>query len=141
MKLKMLVIEDDKGIVDAISMTLNSYWPEAEMISAHCGEAGIRLAESEAPDVVIIDLGLPDISGHEVLRQIRSVSSVPIIVLTVRSGEGDVIKAMEAEANDYVVKPFRPKELLARIEAHVTRWMAGEVKSVWRKAENDQNRK
>ncbi len=136
MKLKMLVIEDDKGIVDAISMTLSSYWPEAEMVSADCGEAGVRLAESEAPDVVILDLGLPDMSGHEVLSRIRTISSIPIIVLTVRSEEEDVVKAMEAEANDYIVKPFRPKELLARIEAHVTHWMAGEVKAAWKETEN-----
>ncbi len=136
MKLKMLLIEDDEEIIDAVSMTLNSYWPEAELVSAYSGEAGIRLAESESPDVVILDLGLPDISGYDVLCQIRSVSSVPIIVLTVRSEEDDVVKAMEAEANDYVVKPFRPKELLARIEAHVTRWMTGEVKSAWRETEN-----
>ena len=68
-------------------------------------------------------------SGFEVLKQIRLFSSIPIIVLTVRSQEDDIVRALEGEANDYVVKPFKQRELLARVQSHVSQWMANEVKA------------
>ncbi len=79
------------------------------------------MVESEEPDVVILDLGLPDINGFEVLREIRLFSHVPIIILTVRSEEADIIKGLERGADDYVTKPFRQLELLARVKALIRR--------------------
>jgi len=118
--MKVLVIEDDQAIVEAISLVFQLSWPEVKLVSTHLGERGIELVESENPDVVILDLGLPDISGFEVLKQIRLFSTVPILILTVRSDEADIVKGLEWGADDYVVKPFRQLELLSRIKV-VTR--------------------
>jgi two-component system KDP operon response regulator KdpE len=79
------------------------------------------MAESENPDVVILDLGLPDISGFEVLKQIRLFSDVPVLILTVRGDETDVVKGLEWGADDYVVKPFHQLELLSRVKALLRR--------------------
>jgi len=128
MKVKVLIIEDEWEIIESISLAFQFYWPEAQVIYAQRGSKGIELVQSEYPDVIILDLGLPDISGYQALKQIRLFSSVPIIILTVRSQEEDVVTALEGEANDYVVKPFRQKELLARVRARVSSWMTNELK-------------
>ncbi len=119
--MKVLLIEDDREIVDAISLAFQIRWPEAEVVSTRLGEKGVELVESEAPDIVVLDLGLPDISGFEALRQIRLFSSVPTIILTVRSEEADVVKGLEWGADDYILKPFRQLELLARVKALIRR--------------------
>jgi two-component system KDP operon response regulator KdpE len=116
---KVLIIEDDKEIVDSVSLALHKDWPEAEILSTATGEEGLDLVETEVPAIVILDLGLPDMSGFDVLRQIRSFSSVPVVVLTVREAEEDVAKALEWGADDYMTKPFRKKELLARLKAQL----------------------
>lgn len=115
--MRVLIIEDDQEIVEAISLAFQIRWPEANLISTHLGERGVELVESENPDVVILDLGLPDISGFDVLKQTRLFSDVPIIILTVRSDEADIVKGLEWGADDYMVKPFRQLELLSRIKA------------------------
>ena len=117
--MKVLIIEDDGEIVESISLAFQLYWPEAELLSTHLGEEGVRLAKREAPDAVILDLGLPDISGFDVLRKIRLFSSTPVIILTARAYESDVVKALKEEATDYVAKPFRELELLTRVKAQV----------------------
>ena len=116
---KVLVIEDDQEIVDSLSLLFQMRWPEAQLVSTVLGEEGVELAESESPDLVIIDLGLPDISGFEVLRQIRAFSSVPTVILTVRADEGDMVKGLEWGADDYVIKPFRQSEFLARLKVQL----------------------
>jgi two-component system response regulator VicR len=115
--MKVLIIENDRGIVEAISLAFQIRWPEARLISTNLGEEGIELVETEKPDVVILDLGLDDISGFDVLKQVRLFSSVPILILTVRADETDIVKGLEWGADDYVVKPFRQLELLSRIKA------------------------
>lgn len=119
--MKVLLIEDDREIVEAISLAFQIRWPEAHVISTKHGQKGIELVESEAPDIVILDLGLPDMSGFEVLRQFRSFSSVPTIILTVRPEETDIVKGLEWGADDYIVKPFRQMEFLARVKALIRR--------------------
>jgi len=119
--MKVLVIEDDKEIVDAISLAFQIRWPEAKVISTRLGQKGVELVESESPDIVILDLGLPDITGFDVLRQIRQFSSVPTIILTVRAEEADVVKGLEWGADDYITKPFRQLELLARVKSMIRR--------------------
>jgi len=119
--MKVLLIEDDKEIIDAVSLTFQIRWPEAKVVSTRLGEKGVELVESEAPDIVILDLGLPDINGFEVLRQIRLFSHVPTIILTVRSDEADVVKGLEWGADDYITKPFRQLEFLARVKALIRR--------------------
>lgn len=119
--MKLLIIEDDDEIVEAISLAFQIRWPEAKIVSTRYGKKGIDLVESELPDIVILDLGLPDINGFDVLRKIRLFSKVPIIILTVRAEEADIIKGLEWGADDYIIKPFRQLELLARIKAQIRR--------------------
>ncbi len=125
--MKILIVEDDKQIVEAIRLALDIRWPDAEVAAAHLGEKGVEMAETEKPDVVILDLGLPDISGFQVLKDIRSFSEVPILILTVRAEEADVVKGLEWGADDYLTKPFKHLELLARINALVRRNTSGDV--------------
>ncbi len=120
-KRKILIVEDSLEIIDAVSHTVELRWPEAGFISTTMGETGIEMARREQPDVVILDLGLPDITGFQVLHEIRSFSDVPLILLTVRGDEIDKIKGLEMGADDYIVKPFSPGELLARIGAVLRR--------------------
>ena len=128
--MKVLVIEDDKEIVDAISLAFQIRWPEAKVISTRLGAKGVELVETEAPDIVILDLGLPDINGFEALRQIRRFSSVPTIILTVRADEADVVKGLEWGADDYITKPFRQLELLARAKSLIRRHTPSEEDSL-----------
>jgi len=115
--MKILVIEDDPQIVEAIALAFQIRWPEAKLVSTHQGEKGIELVETEKPDIVILDLGLPDINGYNVLKQIRLFSDIPILILTARVEESDIVKGLEWGADDYMVKPFRQLELLSRIKA------------------------
>ena len=128
MGVKVLIIEDDPEIIEAVLLTFQLNWPDAELISTRKGKRGIELARSENPHAVLVDLGLPDISGFEVLENIRRFSKVPILVITVRSQEEDVIKALEAEVDDYIIKPFRQRELLARIESQILKYMSNELR-------------
>ncbi|HXZ94651.1 MAG TPA: PAS domain S-box protein [Dehalococcoidia bacterium] len=116
---KVLIIEDDQQIVDFISLAFQMDWPEAELISTRLGEEGIALVETAAPDIVILDLGLPDIDGFEALKEIRAFSSVPVVILTVRAEENDIIKGLGLGADDYIAKPFRQMELLARLKVQL----------------------
>lgn len=115
--MKALIIEDDQEIVEVVSLVFQMRWPEAKLVSTGLGEKGVDLVESENPDVVILDLGLPDISGYDVLKRIRTFSEVAILILTVRADEADIVRGLEWGADDYMVKPFRQLELLSRIRA------------------------
>ena len=119
--MKVLLVEDDREIVEAISLAFQIRWPEAELIPTRLGQKGVELVESESPDIVVLDLGLPDISGFEALQQIRLFSQVPTIILTVRADETDVVKGLEWGADDYITKPFRQLEFLARVKALIRR--------------------
>jgi two-component system KDP operon response regulator KdpE len=103
-------------MIELISLLMRVSWPEVELISAESGKAGIGLAKEHSIDLIILDIGLPDMEGFEVLRVVRTFSDVPILVLTVRSSETDVVKAIELGANEYIIKPFRNLEFLARIK-------------------------
>ncbi len=115
--MKTLIIEDNPKIISAISLAFKISWPDMEIVSSNCGLKGLELLEDESPDVVILDLGLPDISGFEVIEHIRLLSQVPILVLTVSTAEEDIVRALELGANEYVFKPFRQMELIARLRA------------------------
>lgn len=110
---KILVIEDDPQIRKFLTITLTSH--DYSVIPAETGGEGIRLATSVKPDAVLLDLGLPDMDGTEVIRSIREWSKLPIIVVSVRGQEEEKVKAFDLGANDYVTKPFGTAELLARI--------------------------
>lgn len=127
---KILLIEDDKEVVETVLLIFNYHWPDAQVIHSFTGKPGIDLVKNENPDAVILDLGLPDISGFEVMRQIRMFSSVPIIILTAHSAEDEIVKALEEDATDYVTKPFRHRELLARVQSHVSQWKVNEIRNI-----------
>jgi len=119
--LKALIIEDEADVVEAISLCLQMRWPEVTLSVAADGSKGVEILKSTPLDIVILDINLPDISGFEVLKQVRSFSNVPIIIVTVRGGEDDQIKGLEMGADDYIVKPFRPRDLIARVNSMLRR--------------------
>jgi len=120
--MKVLLVEDTTDIVDIVSVTLKLRWPDLELISSSLGKEGIELAKKEQPDLVLLDLGLPDIDGFQVLRSIRDFSDdIPVVILSVRGEETDKIRGLELGADDYMVKPFSPGELLARLRALLRR--------------------
>ena len=119
--MKVLIIEDDGRMVEIIKIAFRLHWPEAKVVSTHLGEIGIEMVEKGAPDIVILDLGLPDISGFQVLKSIRLFSSVPIIILTVMEDENDIVTGLELGADDYIVKPFRQSIFLARVKSVIRR--------------------
>jgi DNA-binding response OmpR family regulator len=118
---KILIIEDDKPIVETIILIGQVRWPDMQVVYSSKGEMGIEMAETETPDVIILDLGLPDMNGFDVLKGIRAFSDVPIIILSVKGEESNKVIGLDLGADDYVVKPFGPLELLARINSVVRR--------------------
>lgn len=110
---KILVIDDDGAIRKYLRAVLHS--PDYLVVEAENGEDGVRAAAKEQPDVVLLDLGLPDVDGVEVAKRLREWSRVPIIVLSARGQETDKVAALDAGADDYLTKPFGSAELLARI--------------------------
>jgi DNA-binding response OmpR family regulator len=119
--MKVLVIEDDKLIVDTINLCFLVDWPGAKLVSATEGIKGIEMVKSESPDIIILDIGLPDIDGFTVLRRIRSFSNIPIIVLTAMTAENDLVRCLEWGADDFITKPFNKMELLARVKSKICR--------------------
>ncbi|MGZ4518078.1 MAG: response regulator [Mycobacteriaceae bacterium] len=116
--MRVLVVDDEPQIVRALSINLRAR--HYEVHSAATGTAALSLATKHPPDLVLLDLGLPDLDGTEVIAGLRGWTTVPIIVLSGRSGSSDKVDALDAGADDYITKPFGMDELLARIRA-VTR--------------------
>lgn len=114
-KYKILVIEDDTSILNIIQTVLEA--GGYQMLCAGTCAMGITMYQSHVPDLVILDLGLPDSDGTDFIRYVRSKSAVPIIVLSARTAESDKVSALDLGANDYVSKPFGTAELMARIRA------------------------
>jgi len=121
---QLLVVEDDDRIRGAVVRALRERGHV--LSSAAAGLEGLRLAVDGTPDLVLLDLGLPDLDGVEVLRMLRAVSAVPVIVTTARDDDASVVRALDAGADDYVVKPFAAAQLDARIRA-VLRRAAGDA--------------
>jgi len=114
-----LIIEDDQRIRETLARRLaeRGY----DVVTAGTGLEGLETVIGQAPDVVVLDLGLPDVDGREVLKMIRAVSTVPVIVATARDDETEIVKVLDAGADDYVVKPFSADQLEARIRAVLRR--------------------
>jgi two-component system KDP operon response regulator KdpE len=119
--MKVLVIEDDPGIIEVVSLCFQLRWSGTTVVSAANGRKGVSLVENESPDVVILDIGLPDMDGYQVLKEIRRFSEVPVLMLTVRGEDTDVAKGLELGADDYITKPFSHIELIARVQAVLRR--------------------
>ncbi len=118
-KASVLVVDDEPRYVRAIQFNLEA--SGYEVIVAKDGRAAVELAASEEPDLVILDIRMPDIDGYEVCRQIRQFSGVPIIMLTALAQDTDKVKGLDLGADDYVTKPFSAEEMLARVRAVLRR--------------------
>ena len=116
---RVLVVEDERGLRRALGINLRAR--DYEVTLAADGRSALTAASRQPPDVVVLDLGLPDIDGVEVIEALRGWSQAPIIVLSARSGEPDKVVALDAGADDYVTKPFGMDELLARLRAALRR--------------------
>lgn len=116
-KVSILIIEDEKTICDFIAKTLNSN--DYKTITAVSGKEGMAILTSALPDLVLLDLGLPDMDGIDVIKQTREWSSLPIIVISARVQEKEKVAALDAGADDYITKPFGTDELLARIRTAI----------------------
>ena len=124
---KILVVEDDSTVRNLITTTLKSN--NYTYITAANGEAAIAAATTQQPDIVFLDLGLPDLDGVEVIKRIRSWSQLPIIVISARSEDADKVAALDAGADDYLTKPFSVTELLARLRVAQRRISAVAINS------------
>jgi two-component system response regulator RegX3 len=116
---RILIIEDEPGLAESVRYALDS--EGFEVMVAAGGLIGLEMAKSAGPDLVLLDLMLPELSGLDVCRQIRSSSDVPIIMLTAKDSEADKVSGLELGADDYMTKPFSMRELIARVRAHLRR--------------------
>ncbi|MGA7097275.1 MAG: response regulator transcription factor [Acidimicrobiia bacterium] len=116
---RVLIVEDEPGLAESVKYALGA--EGFEVLVADTGVEGLELARSHQPDLVLLDLMLPGMSGLDVCRQIRTSSDVPIIMLTAKDAESDKVAGLELGADDYVTKPFSMRELTARVRAHIRR--------------------
>jgi two-component system KDP operon response regulator KdpE len=119
--MKILVIDDDASLREALVLSLNVHWNDCCVLAAEDGVTGLQLFQEESPDAVVLDIGLPGMSGFEVLEQIREASAIPVLMLSGREGEADVVRALEMGADTYVTKPCSYLELAARLKAAMRR--------------------
>lgn len=117
--MRVLVVDDDLQLASLIAFALRR--EGYQVLHAADGESALALWETEQPDLILLDINLPRLNGYEVLRRIRAVSATPVIMLTVRGEEEDMVRGLDLGADDYIAKPFSPKNLLARIRAVLRR--------------------
>ncbi|MGN0327870.1 MAG: response regulator transcription factor [Lachnospira sp.] len=122
-KITILVVEDDKPVQNLMTTTLKAH--DYKYLIADNGETAILEASSHNPDIILLDLGLPDMDGIEVIKKIRTWSNVPIIIISARSEDMDKVEALDAGADDYITKPFSVEELLARLRVTERRLVTG----------------
>jgi DNA-binding response OmpR family regulator len=115
--MQFLVVDDDPHILEALAVSLQLQWPDSAVLPAQDGAAGLVAFYSHRPDLIVLDLSLPQKNGFEVLQEVRRTSDVPVIVLTARGDELSQVRGLELGADDYLVKPFSPLVLIARIKA------------------------
>lgn len=116
-KISVLIIEDEKSICDFVAKTLQSH--DYKTMAVQNGKDGLAQLTSALPDIVLLDLGLPDMDGMDIIKQTRQWSSVPIIVISARTQEKEKVAALDSGADDYITKPFGTNELLARIRTAI----------------------
>jgi two-component system KDP operon response regulator KdpE len=119
--MKVLIVEDAAQVVESVTLAFMLQWQEVEVLSSAEGGKALDLVEQETPDLVLLDIGLPDMDGFQVLQRIREFSDVPVIMLTARDETMDKVKGLELGADDYITKPFDHLELLARVRAVLRR--------------------
>jgi len=119
--MRILVVDDEPDVVESVRLGFTLQWREVDVLGAGGGEAALDVVERDHPDIVLLDVGLPDVDGFEVLRRIREFSDVPVVMLTARDDAMDKVKGLELGADDYVTKPFNHLELMARVKAVLRR--------------------
>ena len=119
--MKLLMIDDDPEAVESVELTVGMTWPEAITVHAASGNAGIFSADSEAPDLALLEVDLPDMDGFTVCQEIRRFSDVPIVMLSSRSKQADILRGLQVGADDYIIKPLIPMVFLARMKAVLRR--------------------
>ena len=121
--MKALIVDDDRVLADVVAFTLRR--EGFDVIKAYDGRSAVQRWVEEQPDIILLDVNMPEMDGFSVCKQIREQSDIPIILLTVRGEENDIVKGLEIGADDYIVKPFSPRQLVARTKAVLRR--AGKV--------------
>jgi len=119
--MKILLVDDEKDFLRILDMAFQVYRPGYTLVAAHNGKDALTAVAKDSPDLVLLDVMLPDMDGFEICQRIRAQSSVPIVMLTARDREGDIVYGLEAGADDYITKPFSHRELMARIDALLRR--------------------
>ena len=119
--MRLLLVDDDPDVVESVRLGLQMQWRDLEVLSAVNGEEAVTQVERARPDLVLLDVGLPDMDGYAVLTEIRRFSDTPVIMLTARDEPIDRVRGLELGADDYVAKPFNHLELFARIKAVLRR--------------------
>jgi DNA-binding response OmpR family regulator len=120
--MRILAVDDEPEVVDVVRLCFNLRWPDAEVIAAGTGQEALTAIEEQAPDLVLLDIMLPDMDGFKVCEEVRRFSDVPIIMLTARDAEVERVRGLEMGADDYITKPFSHLELLARSRAVLRRY-------------------
>src|SRR5436190_1607661 len=122
--MRILIVDDDPDVVEAITLSFGLQWPDARIVDATDGRSALAAVGREAPDVVLLDIALPDMDGFEVLRRLRERYDMPVLMISARGEEIDKVRGLELGADDYVTKPFGYLELSARIKAVMRRAQA-----------------
>ncbi len=119
--MKLLIIDNDPEVVESVELTVGMIWPKATTLFASSGDAGIDAVDSEGPNLVVLEVDLPDLDGFRVCREVRRFSDVPIIMLTERDKEADIVRGLDAGADDYIAKPLDSIVFVARVKAVLRR--------------------
>jgi DNA-binding response OmpR family regulator len=115
----LLVVDDEAGILRLIKLELSAQG--FRVITASSGEEALRLAEEQRPDAVLLDIMMPEITGLEVMRRLRERTNIPVLLVTAKDKDADKVRGLELGADDYIVKPFSPRELASRVSAVLAR--------------------
>lgn len=122
--MKIAVIDDAPDVAEVVGLCFEVRWPGTKLLVAQDGPTGLSLVRRENPDLVVLDIGLPEMDGYQVLREIRGFSQVPVIILSVKDQDTDIARGLELGADDYITKPFSHIALLARAQAVLRRTQA-----------------
>ena len=119
--MKVLVIGSDSDQLEKYSLTFGMRWPDSNIVSSPSGDAGIQMVATELPELVILDADLTDMDGFRVCQEVRQFSDVPVISVTASEKESDLVYGLDSGADDYILKPFRPLEFIARVRSVLRR--------------------
>jgi DNA-binding response OmpR family regulator len=119
--MRILLVDDERDLLEITSTIFTLHWAQSDVLCASDGEEGLKRFYDDEPDLMILDVAMPGLSGLDVLRRVRQVSNIPIILLTVKGDELDKVRGLELGADDYITKPFSHLELLARVRAVLRR--------------------